>query len=113
MRQYSDVFRSRMVQRMVGADAMSAHALAQEVGVAQESLSRWLRQARNVGPMTHSTKKKPWTGAEKLRVVIAAQGLSETALGALLRREGLHEPELRACERLPKPEFLVCPRGSG
>ena len=50
-------------------------------------LSRWLRESRTVEPMT-SSKKKRWTGAEKLRVVIEARGLSETDLGALLRREG-------------------------
>jgi hypothetical protein len=43
-----------------------------------------------------SSKKKRWTGAEKLRVVIEARGLSETDLGALLRREGLHESDLTA-----------------
>jgi len=43
-----------------------------------------------------ASKKKKWTGAEKLRVVLAARGLSETALGTLLRREGVHEAELTA-----------------
>lgn len=113
MRQYSETFRSRMVQRMVGADAMSAHALAQEVGVAQESLSRWLRQSRNVGTMTHSAKKNPWTGAEKLRVVLAAQGLSETDLGALLRREGVHEPDLRAWQAAAETALNTRPRRAG
>jgi len=31
---------------------------------------------------------------QALRVVIAAQGLDETALGAFLRREGVHEAQL-------------------
>jgi hypothetical protein len=44
-----------------------------------------------------SSKKKPrWTGAEKLRILLEARGLSETDLGALLRREGLHESDLTA-----------------
>jgi transposase len=43
-----------------------------------------------------SSKKRKWTGAEKLRVVIAARGLSESELGVLLRREGVHEVELTA-----------------
>jgi hypothetical protein len=37
-----------MVQRMVGAEAVSAIALAHEVGVSQNSLSRWLREARSL-----------------------------------------------------------------
>jgi transposase len=95
MPQYSPAFKSRMLRRLVGPSAMSANALAQEVGVNQPLLSRWLRESRNVEGMA-SSKKKKWTGAEKLRVVIAARGLSETALGVLLRHEGVHEAELTA-----------------
>ena len=71
--------------------------MAQEVGIAQNSLSRWLRESRNVEGMTPSSNpKKKWTGAEKLRVVSEARDLSETDLGALLRREGLHATDLAA-----------------
>jgi hypothetical protein len=82
MPQYSPAFKSRMLRRLVGPSAMSANALAKELGVGQPLLSRWLRESRNVEDMA-SSKKKKWTGAEKLRVVIAARGLSETELGAL------------------------------
>ena len=95
MPQYSPAFKSRMLRRLVGPSAMSANALAHEVGVGQPLLSRWLRESRNVAGMGASRKKK-WTGAEKLRIVIAARGLSETELGVLLRREGVHEAELTA-----------------
>lgn len=93
--QYAAVFRTRMVGRMIGPSAISANALAHEVGVPQTVLSRWLREARSVDGMSAS-KKKQWTGAERLRVVLAAQGLSENDLGALLRREGVHSAELAA-----------------
>ena len=97
VRVYSAAFKSRMLRRLVGPQAISANALAQEVGVAQESLSRWLRAARNVeGMAPGSNSKKKWTGAEKLRVLAEARGLNETELGALLRREGLHAAELAA-----------------
>ncbi len=95
MPQYSPAFKSRMLRRLMGPSAVSANALAREVGVHQPLLSRWLRESRNVEAMA-SSKKPKWTGAEKLRVVIAARGLSETELGALLRREGVHEAELTA-----------------
>ena len=95
MPHYSLAFKSRMLRRLVGPSAISANALAKEVGVHQPLLSRWLRESRNVDGMGASKKKK-WTGAEKLRVVLAARGLSETELGTLLRREGVHEAELTA-----------------
>ncbi len=104
MEQYSEAFRSRMVARMVGPRAVSANALSQEVGVSQGSLSRWLREVDSVEGMTRSSGKakkikKAWTGAEKLRVLTEAAGLSESDLGALLRREGLHETQLTEWRR--------------
>jgi len=39
------------------------------------------------------------SGAEKLRLVQASYGLNETDLGALLRREGVHEAQLREWRR--------------
>ncbi len=93
MRPYSPAFKIRMVRRLVGPDGMSANALAREAGISQSNLSRWLRESRNVGDMDPSSKRQ-WTGAQKLSVLTAAQGLSESELGALLRREGLHETDL-------------------
>jgi len=53
-----------------------------------------LLAAGNVSGMTRA--KKQWTGAEKFRVVQEAHGLRDSARGALLRREGLHEAQLTA-----------------
>ena len=86
MTQYTTAFKARVLQRLVGPRAISAYRLAGEVGVSQVTLSRWLAAARSVPAMTTPAKK--WTGAQKLRVLFAAHGLSETELGAMLRREG-------------------------
>jgi transposase len=95
MTRYSTAVKQRMVRRLSGASAISAMALARETGIQQTVLSRWLREARSVEPMADTPKKK-WTGAEKLRVVIAARGLSDSELGALLRHEGIFETDLVA-----------------
>ena len=92
MKQYTTAFKARVLQRLVGPRAISAYRLSAEVGVSQVTLSRWLAAARTVPAM--ATPGKKWTGAQKLRVVLAAHGLSETDLGALLRREGLHAAQL-------------------
>jgi transposase-like protein len=47
-KQYSDSFKQRMVQRMVGPGRLSASALSKEVGVAQPTLSLWLKSAGRV-----------------------------------------------------------------
>lgn len=105
MTEYSDGFRARMVERMTGPKGRSASALAQEVGITQPTLSRWLREATTVRTVS---KKKPktkrsqpegrrpaeWAAEEKVRVVMASAAVAETELGAFLRREGLHEDDL-------------------
>lgn len=58
----------------------------------QSTLSRWLREARNVGVMNQQPKK--WTTAEKFRVVVEASKLDDEALGEFLRREGLHKAQV-------------------
>lgn len=89
---------------MLGPSAMSATALSRQVGVPQPTLSKWLRDAATVAAMASDEKKdvgrtaapKKWTAREMLRVVVAADGLEGAALGEFLRREGLHESQLKA-----------------
>ena len=95
MQTYRTALKARVVRRLMGPRAISANCLAATVGVSQETRSRWLRQARSVHGMTAPKKRTPrWSGAEKLRVVLAAEGLEDEALGALLRQEGLHAAQL-------------------
>ncbi len=105
MTEYTGGFRARMIERMTGPKRMSANALAQEVGVHQPTLSRWLREAATVGDVSKKkpkTKRVPpegrrsadWSAEEKVRVVLESAALAETEFGAFLRREGLHEDDL-------------------
>lgn len=97
MTRYSAAVKERMLRRLSGPAAISANALGRETGIGQTILSRWLREATTVDRMTPNAKKgRKWTGAEKLRVVIAARGLNEAELGALLRHEGIFETDLVA-----------------
>jgi hypothetical protein len=68
-----------------------------EVGVSQPVLSRWLKDAGNIGGMTKPAKKngKKWTASEKLRAIVESAALSEKDLGEFLRREGLHEADVK------------------
>lgn len=107
---YSQTFKQRIVQRLVGPSAQSANAVAAEIGVSQPTVSRWLRAAGSVSGMTRPAKKK-WTGSDKLRVVREAHGLSGSALGALLRREGLHEAQLTAWRTTAEAALTEASRG--
>ena len=110
---YSSGFRARMVKRMAGRDRVSANKLAEEVGVSQNTLSRWLREASgeeksrwrrkvvNQAQVSGSRPMRPvdLPAAEKLRLVKEAAGVSEEELGAFLRRNGLHETQLEEWRR--------------
>ena len=99
---YTDSFKAKMVQRLSPPNAITAIRLSKEVGVSQSQLSRWLRTARTVVPMTKDRPSERVVQAsggvrsasEKLRIVMAAAALGPDELGAFLRREGVHEAEL-------------------
>ena len=102
--QYSEGFKMRMVQRLSGPDPISANKLALEVGVSQNSLSRWLRQAANIHHFQNPYEehfdmsgKRPidLTAEQKLQIVIEAESLSDEELGEFLRRKGVHETQLQ------------------
>jgi transposase len=106
---YSETFKRKMVEKLCGADRISATALSDRVGVPQPTLSRWLREAK-VGGMRETPKKssspkkksrrpQDWSAEERLQAVSRASTLNEEELGAFLRREGLRKADLERWRR--------------
>lgn len=100
---YGRSVRERLVQRLLGPEAMTVNALAEETGVSQQTLSRWRIAASTVPAMSQHKKQdgsgsakspRQWTAAEKLQVVLDAAPLSDAELGAFLRERGLHTAQL-------------------
>ena len=92
---YSEAFKSKMVRKMAAPGGPSANALAQEVGVHQSTLSRWLRRAGRVETMkSQGQSSRSWSAAQKLETVLEAASLSEEELGPFLRRKGLYRKDL-------------------
>ena len=127
-RSYTRAFKARMVRKMLGPDAVSASQLAEETGICQPTLSRWLRDERLV-PRTPpklavvsssddeaskgaaAPRRRPvdWSLEDKLRALVEALELDEAELGAFLRRRGLHGSDLKAwraavADALEKPK---------
>ena len=99
--EYTASVRSSMVRKMSGPGARSATALARETGIAQPTLSRWLKKAGSVrGVSARDPEEMParrpqdWTLEEILAAVLEASGLSGEELGAFLRRKGIHQTHL-------------------
>lgn len=88
---FSVAFKQKMVQRLTGKNAVSATRLAEETGVAQQNLSRWLRDARSVPPVAKKPKSvvRNWTVEQKVRVLAEASMLDGEELTAYLEREGV------------------------
>jgi transposase len=86
-----------MVSKLVGPHPMSAQQLSKESGLAQATLSRWLKEASRVKRMTKLEDDAPtqprqmqdWKPEEKLAIVLEAAGLSEGEVGVLLRSKGI------------------------
>ncbi len=93
MGEYTDSYKETMVKKMSGPEARSATSLAEEVGVPQSTLSRWMRQygrlgaAETEGAMGKRTQQ--WGAEEKLRAVLEYEKLDEEARGRYLREKGL------------------------
>ena len=110
---YTETFKARMVRRMLGPRGVSAHALSEEVGVSQPTLSRWLRETstframakkdQNQGPPPDegaaARRPQDWTAAERLRAVVESFAHDGDELGEYLRRKGLHREQLELWRR--------------
>jgi len=92
---YSEAFKSKMVRKMASPGGPSANALAEDTGVHQSTLSRWLRQAGRVeGMKKRDQPSRSWSATQKLEAVLEAAPLSEDDLGPYLRRKGLYRRDL-------------------
>jgi transposase-like protein len=94
-RPFSVAFKQKMVERLTGKDAVSARRVARESGISQETLSRWLREARSLPIMGEPPKKgRRRTIEEKARLVADAAKLTGSELTTFLGREEIHMAEL-------------------
>ena len=94
-----------MVKKLMVPGGQSATALAVRTGIAQATLSRWLRDAKeeevSLSKPPDRVVRRPseWKAEEKLRLLMQAEGLDGAAFGELLRREGLHEADVAEWRR--------------
>lgn len=120
MNGYSETLKARTLARLLRPGAASASEVSRETGISQATLSRWLKAAATIEPVTSKRKRqragrgpvatsegqapapRPTrrTGADKLTLVSQAAGLEGEDLGAFLRSEGVHLDELNQWRKL-------------
>lgn len=94
-RPFSQAYKQKMIERLTGKDAVSARQASQETGISQETLSRWLRDARSLPQMAPRKRRtKPWSVEEKARVLTETAKLTGSELAHYLERQGLLLGEL-------------------
>jgi len=101
VRTYNKQFRAKLIQQALRPGAGTIAEVARQTGVPMGTLWHWVQQAKLNGvpkppPPPDASAKRPddRSPEDKLRIVMAANGLSEDELGAFLRREGVHEADL-------------------
>jgi len=102
---YTEGFKASIVEKLTAPGGPSAMQLSKELGIAQPTLSRWVRAASKVGVMKkkqgNASARRPqeWPAEEKLSVVMESAPLEGEDLGALLRRRGVHQVQLESWRR--------------
>lgn len=98
---YSVGFRQKMLSKMCGPGRVTASELSRQTDVPQQTLSRWLRDAKLYGMTNSSNKEKgtprrpcDWNAEQRLEAVAQAASMNEDELGAFLRRSGLKSADL-------------------
>jgi transposase-like protein len=97
MSNYPAEFKDAMIHKMTSPGAQSATSLGKEVGVAQSTLSRWLRERGSVagtGGEMREGKAQVWNAEQKLEALLEYERLNEEERGKFLRGKGLHEAHL-------------------
>lgn len=104
MNTYTPAFKSKMIQRLVGPGAVSQCELAKRTGVSQQTLSAWLAEAAKGAAMKQKRKAarassgpgrpEDRSADDRFRILMDAGRSNPEELGALLRREGIHEATL-------------------
>ena len=75
--------------RLIGKDAISARQLGQEIRVPQQTLSRWLEEARSLPRVPPPKKPNASTVDEKIKILAGAATLTGEQLSAFLEQHGV------------------------
>ena len=104
-RPFSIAFKQKMVERLVGREAVSAAALSRETGIRQQNLSRWLTEARSL-PVMNRTPKAQWGVADKARVLADGATLNGDQLDAYLATQGVSLVEFHRWKSALESEYV-------
>jgi transposase-like protein len=93
-----------VVARLLPPESASVAEVAREVGVAEQTLERWLSDA-----LSRPARERAWTAPARLEAVVATAAMDEAARGAWCREHGVYPQQLQqwresATQALAAPE---------
>lgn len=93
---YSQEFREQAIQKTLNRGDRTIQEIADELNLNCYTLKHWLTHYRPEHMPTTHTAKRPtdWTNEEKLQALMASYGLTDEALNAFCRQQGLFEHHL-------------------
>ena len=104
MARYGEVFRSRVVARLLPPESANVVLVAKEIGVTVQTLERWREEVQS-----RPAPGRTWTAGARLDAVITAAALDEAGKSAWCREHGVYPAELdkwhlNATTALAEPE---------
>ena len=89
MARYGEVFRNRVVARLLPPESANVGAVAKEIGLSVQTLERWREEARS-----RPALGRAWTAGARLEAVITAAAMDEVGKGAWCREHGVYPADL-------------------
>lgn len=100
MARYGQLFKDRVVARLLPPESSAPDIVSREVGVSVETLERWRAQAlaAAAGGQPGSGGQR-WTAAARLEAVITTAVMDEATRSAWCREQGLYRADLDGWKR--------------
>lgn len=113
IKKFSQSFKIQAVEKaLIRNDQTTIEEVAEQLGVARSTLSRWINEAQNqqfdpsstnddvVSRRAMPEEKRPsdWSQAEKMAMIIRCGSLDEESVNALCRGEGIYPHHIKQWE---------------
>ena len=99
---YSNEFKDAIRLKILNRGNKTKTAICEEAGADLGTATKWLQPRGTYSPMKKQKNSHKWTPEQKLKILMETGSLSDSELGAYLRKVGLFSPQLEEW----KNEFL-------
>jgi len=99
---HSKEFRDSLVKKVLSRGNRTVKEVCEDAGVSHRTAANWIYSRGTPADMKTKKDSNKWTAEQKLKALMETSSLSESELGAYLRKAGLFSKQLEEW----KAEFL-------